>query len=174
MDTRPPYLQRPNGLKTDAWKESSMEGFVALIMENPVIFWLIVAVASGVVEALTAGLVSIWFSAGALIAMLPAALGASFNFQIAVFIAASAAALFFTRPFLKRVLRVKKTPTNADQVIGMRGVVVSPVDNIRGGGRVLANGLEWEARTLSGTRLEEGEVVVVKELRGVTLFVEKI
>ena len=70
-----------------------MDGLAALITSNPVIFWLIVAIAAGVIEASTAGLFSVWFAIGALVTMAPAWLGASFNMQIAVFIAASAAAL---------------------------------------------------------------------------------
>ena len=144
-----------------------MEALANLITTNPVVFWLIVAIAAGVLEAVTVGLVSIWFSIGALAAMLPAAFDAAFNYQIVTFIAASVAAMVFTRPFLE------KTPTNADLVIGQKGVVISPIDNILEKGRVLANGLEWEARTLDGTNLDKGIIVVVRELRGVKLMVEK-
>lgn len=152
-----------------------MEGLADLITANPVIFWFVVACAAGAFEAATAGLVSIWFSLGALCAMLPAAFDVSFNYQIVVFIAASVAAMIFTRPFLKNILRVEETATNADSVIGRRGVVVSPIDDIAEKGRVLAGGLEWEARTLdAGGYLEKGTVVIVRELRGVTLMVEKI
>ena len=47
-----------------------MGGLWDLITANPVIFWLIVAVVAGIFEAATVGLVSIWFSIGALAAML--------------------------------------------------------------------------------------------------------
>ena len=47
-----------------------MEALANLITTNPVVFWLIVAIAAGVLEAVTVGLVSIWFSIGALAAML--------------------------------------------------------------------------------------------------------
>lgn len=151
-----------------------MGGLWDLITVNPVIFWLAVAVVAGIFEAATVGLVSIWFSIGALVTMLPAALGIGFNFQIIVFIAASVVAMIFTRPFLKNILHVEKTPTNADLVIGQKGVVVSPVDNILEKGRVLANGLEWAARSADGTKLDKGAVVLVKELRGVKLIVEKV
>ena len=150
-----------------------MDGLASLITSNPVVFWLIVAIAAGVIEASTAGLFSVWFAIGALVTMVPAWLGVSFNVQIAVFIAASALALALTRPFFKRVLRVEKTPTNADMMIGADGVVSSPVDNILGQGRVRAGGLEWEARSADGSKIEKGAVVKVAELRGVTLIVEK-
>ena len=49
-----------------------MDGLAALITSNPVIFWLIVAIAAGVIEASTAGLFSVWFAIGALVTMAPA------------------------------------------------------------------------------------------------------
>lgn len=150
-----------------------MDGFFTLISGSPLIFWLTVAIAAGVIEAATAGLFSVWFAIGAFAAMLPAWLGMSFNIQIAVFIAGSAAALVFTRPFLKKVLHVQSTPTNADLVIGREAVVVTPIDNIRSMGRVHTDGLDWEARSVDGSKIEKGSVVVVRELSGVTLIVEK-
>ena len=150
-----------------------MEWLASLITSNPVIFWLIVAIAAGVIEASTAGLFSVWFAIGALVTMIPAWLGASFNVQIAIFIAASAAALVFTRPFFKRVLRVGHTPTNADMLIGAEAAVVADIDNIAERGRVRAGGLDWEARSADGSKIEKGAVVKVLELRGVTLIVEK-
>lgn len=150
-----------------------MDGLAALITSNPVIFWLIVAIAAGVIEASTAGLFSVWFAIGALVTMVPAWLGASFNVQIAVFIAASAAALVFTRPFFKRVLHVGHTPTNADMLIGAEAAVVTEIDNIAERGRVRAGGLDWEARSADGGKIEKGAVVKILELRGVTLIVEK-
>ena len=150
-----------------------MEWLASLITSNPVIFWLIVAIAAGVIEASTAGLFSVWFAIGALVTMIPAWLGASFNMQIAIFIAASALALVFTRPFFKRVLRVGHTPTNADMLIGSEAAVVAEIDNIAERGRVRAGGLDWEARSADGSKIEKGAVVKVLELRGVTLIVEK-
>ncbi|OUO94976.1 NfeD family protein [Cloacibacillus sp. An23] len=150
-----------------------MDGLASLITSNPVVFWLIVAILAGVIEASTAGLFSVWFAIGALVTMLPAWLGVSFNAQIAVFIAASALALVFTRPFFKRVLRVANTPTNADMLIGEKAAVTAEIDNIAEHGRVLAGGLDWEARSADGSKIEKGAIVKILELRGVTLIVEK-
>lgn len=150
-----------------------MEGLGGLAGSGAVVFWLVVAIVAGVIEASTAGLFSVWFAIGALVTMLPAWLGASFNVQIAVFIAASAAALVLTKPFFKRVLRVAKTPTNADMLIGAEAAVIDDIDNIAERGRVRAGGLDWEARSADGGKIEKGAVVKILELRGVTLIVEK-
>ncbi len=154
-------------------KGETMDGLAGLIASNPVIFWLAIAILAGVIEASTAGLFSVWFAIGALVTILPAWAGVSFNMQIAVFIAASALSLVFTRPFFRRVLHVGRTPTNADMLIGARAAVVTEIDNIRERGRVHAGGLDWEARSADGSKIEKGAVVKVLELRGVTLIVEK-
>ena len=150
-----------------------MDGLAALITSNPVIFWLIVAIAAGVIEASTAGLFSVWFAIGALVTMAPAWLGASFNLQTAVCTAAGGAARLFTRPFCKRVWHVGHTPTNADMLTGAEAAVVTEIDNIAERGRVRASGLDWEARSADGGKIEKGAVVKILELRGVTLIVEK-
>ena len=103
----------------------------------------------------------------------PRRLGASFNVQIAVFIAASAAALVFTRPFFKRVLHVGHTPTTPTCSSAREAAVVTEIDNIAERGRVHAGGLDWEARSADGGKIEKGAVVKILELRGVTLIVEK-
>lgn len=75
---------------------------------------------------------------------------------------------------VKRVLHVKKTNTNADRVIGMVGIVTVPIDNVAGTGRVLANGLDWAARTDDGAPVEAQERVLIKAIEGVTLIVERV
>ena len=63
--------------------------------------WLGAIVLCGVVEALTAGLVSIWFVAGAAAALAATLLGAGTGVQLVVFVVVSAAALVLTRPLVR-------------------------------------------------------------------------
>ena len=65
--------------------------------------WLGAMVVFGVVEALTAGLVSIWFVAGSAAARIGALLGAGMGVQVALFLAVSALALAVTRPLLRKI-----------------------------------------------------------------------
>ena len=58
--------------------------------------WLGAIVLFGVIEAATAGLVSIWFVMGAAAALLAAILGIGVTMQVVLFIAVSAAALVMT------------------------------------------------------------------------------
>ena len=58
-------------------------------------------------------------------------------------------------------------------LIGAEAAVVTEIDNIAERGRVHAGGLDWEARSADGGKIEKGAVVKILELRGVTLIVEK-
>ena len=78
--------------------------------------WLGATVLFGVVEAATAGLVSIWFAAGSLAALLVTMLGANTTVQIVVFLLVTAVTLVLTRPLVKKYQSGKTTPTNADQI----------------------------------------------------------
>ncbi|MEG1774531.1 MAG: NfeD family protein, partial [Oscillospiraceae bacterium] len=136
--------------------------------------WLLLAVGLGILEAATVDLVAIWFALGSLVAVVPALLGAPFWAQLLVFLAISLISLVFTRPMVKDVLKVKKTSTNADQIIGMVGLVTEPISNVEGKGRVQVNGLGWAARSDDGAPILAQESVLIKAIEGVTVIVERV
>ena len=137
------------------------------------ILWLVLIIFFVVVEAATVQLVSIWLAAGALAALLPAMLGMPLLVQILVFLAISALCLICTRPFVRKVLAVKKVNTNADRAIGRTGLVTETVDNSLEQGRVLADGLSWKAKAVDNAVLEAGTRVTILAIQGVTLIVKK-
>ena len=59
---------------------------------NYQILWLVLLIAFAGIEGITAGLVSIWFCAGSLVALIATWLGASFRVQIGLFAVVSVAA----------------------------------------------------------------------------------
>ena len=134
-------------------------------------FWLIVMVLFLAVEAVTVGLVCIWFAAGSLIALLAAMCGAQLWLQIVVFLIVSAATLYFTRPLVKRYVNSKVEPTNADMVIGKECRVTETVDNIAGTGAVYVDGKTWTARSSDDEVIPEGTLVTAKSIDGVKLIV---
>ena len=137
------------------------------------VLWLALIILFVVLEASTVQLVSIWLAAGYLAALIPAMMGMPLVVQVIVFVAVSAVCLVFTRPFVKRVLAVKKVNTNVDRTIGEIGLVTETIDSTLESGRVMVDGLSWKARTSDNTVLEAGTRVQVKEIHGVTLTVEK-
>ena len=136
------------------------------------ILWLAVTVVLVVLEAATYQLIAIWFAIGSLFAMLAAFFGfCGFQGQLTVFTVVSLAALIATRPFLKKVLNVQKTPTNADRIIGQRAMVLTAISPLKKG-RVRVSGLDWSAA--SDEEISEGSVVEVLSIEGVTVKVKKI
>ena len=151
-----------------------MQSIIAYMSANPaVVFWLVTAVALVAVEAATAQMVCIWFAIGAFIAFFTAMAGMPVLVQFMVFAVISLLTLVFTRRFVKGMLHVKKTATNADSVIGLCGSVTESIDNNAEQGRVFVGGLSWAARAEDGQPIPVGVTVVVKAISGVKLIVER-
>ena len=137
-------------------------------------FWIIAMVVFLVIEAVTVGVVSVWFAIGALFAMVTAMLGANLWVQITVFLIVSAIALYFTRPLVKKFVNNKVEPTNADMLIGKECRVVETIDNLSGTGAVYVDGKTWTARTVDEEIIPEGQLVKAERIEGVKLIVSKI
>ncbi len=137
-------------------------------------FWIIAMVVFLVIEAVTVGIVSVWFAIGALFAMVTAMLGADLWVQITVFLVVSAIALYFTRPLVKKFVNNKVEPTNADMLIGKECRVVETIDNLSGTGAVYVDGKTWTARTVDEEIIPEGQLVKAERIEGVKLIVSKI
>ena len=133
--------------------------------------WLGLFVAFLLIEASTVALMSIWFAAGSLIALLVALLGGPIWLQITLFFLVSAGLLACLRPMVRRFVKPGLTATNVDSVIGTRGYVLSDVDNENASGRVKLGGMEWTARSTSGTVIPKGTLVQVDKVEGVKAFV---
>ena len=143
-------------------------------MDYMIWVWLGAAVVFGIVEALTAGLVSIWFVAGSAAALIGAFLGAGLGVQVALFLVVTAAALAVTRPLVRRYTVGKAVPTNLDRVLGDSGKVTETIDNENSTGAVYVDGKTWTARSDDGSVIPAGTVVEILRMEGVKLFVRKI
>lgn len=137
--------------------------------------WLIIAVVSGVVEAITLGITTIWFVFGALVAWILAEFGAPLIVQIIVFMLVSSVLLYFTKPLLKKYLKIGRERTNADSLIGEMGIVTERIDTIKAEGQIEIRGQIWSAKTVGdqGT-IEKDSKVEILEIQGVKLVVKKV
>lgn len=138
--------------------------------------WLVLFVVFVVAEVVTAGaLVSIWFCIGALAAMVTAKSGAPVLVQVVVFLLVSVALLILTKPFIKKVLKQKNEPTNADAIIGRVGVVVEDIDNFEEKGAVKIDGKLWTARSVeNGKAIQKDSRVKIIKIQGVKVLVEEV
>ena len=137
------------------------------------VVWTAAIILFGVVEAATAGLVCIWFAAGALAALVAAFVDASLLVQCVVFLVVSAGALALTRPFLRRVMAVGAEPTNADRIIGQVAKVTETIDNENSRGAVYVDGKEWSARSLTEEIIPAGSRVRIESMQGVKVLVSR-
>ena len=138
------------------------------------ILWLVLMVVFLAAEAATVTLVSLWFAAGALCAMVVSLLGGAVWLQTAVFLAVSAVFLTALRPLVRKFLTPKLTATNIDSVIGSTGLVSVAIDNLAASGQVKLGGMVWTARSTTGRPIPEGTQVRVDKIEGVKVFVTPI
>lgn len=136
------------------------------------IFWAAAIVIFAVAEAVTAQLVSIWFVAGSIAALISALFGATPVVQAILFIAVSILALVITRPLVKKYINPKKEYTNADRVIGQTGIVAEDIDNLKATGQVKADGKIWTARSIDNSIIPKGNEVIIDKIEGVKLIVK--
>ena len=140
----------------------------------PMLIWLGLLILFAVGEAISVGLTSIWFAAGALAALVCALANGPLWLQITLFIVVSVLCLLAVRPMAKKYLNGKVQPTNADRIIGVEAQVTEAIDNIRGKGAVTIGGLIWSARSQNGAAIPAGALVKVLRIEGVKVFVEPV
>ena len=135
------------------------------------IIWLIVLVVCLVVEISTLGLTSIWFAGGALLALLITMIGGPLWLQVLVFLVTSIVLLIFTRPIAAKYFNKNREKTNVNSKIGKQAIVTVTIDNLKGEGQIVTEGMEWTARSLDSTIIEEGSVVTIEKIEGVKAVV---
>ena len=144
-------------------------------MDLVAIVWLGLLVLFLIVEAVCAiHLVSLWFAAGALAALLIWMLHGPLWLQIAVFLAVSCVLLFSLWPLTKKFLNPKLTATNIDSVIGSEGLVTADINNLTASGQVKLGAMEWTARSTSGDAIPAGTRIRVDRIEGVKVFVSPV
>jgi len=134
--------------------------------------WIAAIVIFGVAEAMTAGLVSIWFVIGSVAGLVTAVCGGKIWLQVVVFFVVSIAALIATRPLVARMSKKDAVATNADRALGQLARVTETIDNTVPTGAVYIDGKTWSARSADDSVIKVGQMVRVVRMEGVRLFVE--
>lgn len=135
------------------------------------LFWLVLFVVLALFELVTVNLVSIWFSLGALITTFVSLVTDNLMIHLAVFTISSILLLLLTKPFVKKMKKRDKIPTNLDMVIGKKGIVTETIEK-DGIGEVKVLGKKWSA--YSDKEIEENSKVKILSINGVKLKVEEI
>ena len=144
------------------------------LLTNPVWFWLIAMIIFIIFEVATLGLTTMWFALGSLAALAVAVVGGQLWLQITVFVVVSILTMFCFRKVALNLFNQNREKTNVDGLIGKKGIVTEEISNLHATGQVTISGLEWMARSVDDElTIEKGAVVVIREIRGVKLIVEK-
>lgn len=136
--------------------------------------WLGLMILFLIAEGATVSLVSLWFAAGAVVAMFAALLGAGIWLQTGLFLVVSGALLLMLRPIVRRYLVPKITPTNVDSLVGATGLVTETIDNVTASGQVKLGAMEWTARSTTGENIPQGTLIRVDRIEGVKVYVTPV
>ena len=135
------------------------------------LLWLGLLVLFLVAEGASVALVSVWFAAGSLVALIAALLGGPLWLQILLFVAVSLGLLAMLRPFVRKYLRPRISRTNVDAVVGTQGFVTEAIDNVAASGQVKLGAMPWTARSTSGDPIPTGTRIRVDRVEGVKVYV---
>lgn len=137
-------------------------------------FWFTLVLGFLILEAACPiHLVSVWFAAGSLVAMLASLLSAPLWLQILLFVVVSVSLLLILLPWVKKNLVTGGAKTNVDAVIGTEGKVTVEIENISATGQVKLGAMEWSARSTDGSVIPVGTLVRVDRIEGVKVFVTR-
>ena len=140
-----------------------------------IIGWLAAIVLFVIIEINTMALTTIWFAGGALIAFVAALLSAPLWLEVILFVIASAALLFFTRPLAMKLINKETVKTNYESMTGRVGVVTEQVVNLNATGCVRVSGQDWTARSAAAEEVIPTDTeVVVLGIEGVKLMVSPV
>jgi len=138
-----------------------------------IIIWAVLIILAALVEMNTMDLTSIWFSVGALIALILAVAGAAVWLQAAAFLSVTVILILLVRPITKRYLKTNVINTNTDRLVGKVAICTKYIPAGERG-EVKIDGKYWMAVTTSEEDIEVDEKVEVLAIEGVKLVVDRI
>ena len=139
------------------------------------IIWLVLFVAMLGIEAAGPALVSIWFSFGALIALIVSFIPeVPWWVEVIVFVVISIATLLALRPILRRYIKRNNYNTNIDSFTGKRGYVIEDITFLKPGA-VKIGDVSWTAIPADKNEtILENEIIEVVTVNGNKLIVRKV
>lgn len=139
------------------------------------IIWLSLFVIMLIVEASGPALLSIWFSFGALVALIVSFIpGVEWWIELIIFVAISAATLLALRPVCKKYLKRNVVKTNVDSFVGKKGYVIEDITFLKHGA-VKIGDVSWTAVPVSEKDIiKENEIIEVVAVNGNKLVVKKV
>ncbi len=133
--------------------------------------WLIVIIICCFLEAITVNLVSVWFIASGIVALIASLFTDSFEIQLGIFVILGVILLITTRKPLQKLVNQKKERTNIDRIFDMTGVVTEEISKNKSG-VVKIDGKYWTA--ISDETIQKDSIVKVLQINSTKLKVKKV
>ena len=137
-----------------------------------IIVWAAFIIVNAIIELITIDLVIIWFTLGAVGALIASIFKAPLYVQVIIFVVLSFASLLATRPLAKKMQKNEIIKTNADKIIGEYVVVTTEIPE-NGAGEIQYEGKYWRAVSSNNTFIEKGAKVIVQAISGAKVIVTK-
>lgn len=136
--------------------------------------WVATIAISIIIEIATTELVSIWFTAGGVVALILSCFkGVHWGIQLGVFLGVSIIAILLLRPLATKLLhRNNHEKTNMNSLVGKRIRMLSTCnfDNL---GTAKINDVVWNVKSENGCVLQQDEIVEIVKFEGNKIIAKK-
>lgn len=136
-----------------------------------VLEWLAVILICAFLEAITVNLITIWFIASGVVALIVSIFVDSVFIQCSVFVLVGILLLITTRRPLQNMVNVHHEKTNLDRIYNMTGIVVEKIF-VNRPGVVKVDGKYWTA--ISDDDIDVDSIVSILEINSTKLKVKKV
>ena len=139
------------------------------------VVWLAVFVGALIIEGMSSELVSIWFAAGSIVALIVSFIPeVAWWIQLIIFAVISVASLVCLRPIIHKALKRTVVSSNVDELIHKKGRMTKGCDEFNHG-EVKVGGVLWTAYASDEkTPITAGAVVEVLAIEGNKLVVKEV
>jgi membrane protein implicated in regulation of membrane protease activity len=122
-------------------------------------------------EIFTQGFFLLWFGIGAAVAGVFAILGLGVGWQLGAFVVVSGVLFAVSRRLAEKISKSQPPGIGADRFVGLEGIVLEEIDNVKNRGQVRVQKDEWRADSETGEIIPEGAQIVVTRLDGTHMVV---
>ncbi|URZ15638.1 NfeD family protein [Clostridium felsineum] len=134
--------------------------------------WIVIAIFMMIIDFWTSGFLFMWFSVGAVVAIIAGLLGAPVTVQIILFSIVSIVLLCVGYPISKKLLNktVKRTPLMEEKYIGREAVAEKDMDV--GKSKLKVDGIYWTVKNV-GEAIKKGDNFIITGIEGNKLLIRK-
>lgn len=135
-----------------------------------VIIWILVAIAVVAIDILTSSFIFMWFSLGAIVAIILSLLGISVAWQIIAFLVVGIATVSIGYPWAKKKFKadVNHVPTMEQTYIGKEMIADEDMEEKS---KIKVSGIYWTAYN-KGKTIKKGEKYTITGIEGNKLIVK--